>query len=307
MTHEAGLQDLLHKTSRTFALTIPLLPQPMQHEVGIAYLLFRVIDSFEDATLWAPEERVRALGEFGPLLRDPELRSVCAAAERWVREPPLEHAGYLELIERLPEVLAWHAALRPLAREQIRLHLERTASGMAEFVARTDGQGALQLDTLHELRDYCFVVAGIVGELLTELYVLGCPQLAKVAPRLRERAPLFGEGLQLVNILKDVHPDAEEGRVYLPREVGLHEVFELAHADLRAALEYTELLREGNADLGVVKFNALNARLAVATLRELSDRGLGAKLSRVQLRGVTEDVLRSIHDGASLFPEGGAV
>lgn len=302
MTNETELQELLQRTSRTFALTIPLLPQPLRSEVGIAYLLFRVIDSFEDATLWAPQDRVHALEEFGPLLRDPELQHARAASERWVREPPLEHAGYLELIERLPEVLAWYSMLRPAARDHIRQHLVRTARGMAEFVARTDGHGALRLETIQDLRDYCFVVAGIVGELLTELYVLGSPQLAKVAPELRERAPLFGEGLQLVNVLKDLQPDAEEGREYLPRDVALDDVFELAHADLLAALEYTEILREANADLGVVKFNALNARLALATLRELSDRGPGAKLTRVQLRGVTEDVLRSIHDGASLFP-----
>jgi farnesyl-diphosphate farnesyltransferase len=303
MAQHDELQDLLQKTSRTFALTIPLLQEPTRREVGVAYLLFRVIDSFEDATLWAPEKRMRALADFCPLLHDADSNRACIAAEEWVREPPLEHAGYVELIERVPQVLDWYRALRPAAREQIGQHIERTAVGMAEFVGRTNGEGALRLETLLELREYCFVVAGIVGQLLTELYVGGCPQIANVADELRARAPRFGEGLQLVNILKDAQPDADEGRVYLPREVALEDVFELAHADLRAALEYTEILREAHADLGVVKFNALNARLALATLRELGDRGLGSKLSRVQLSGVAADVMRSIHDGASLFPE----
>jgi farnesyl-diphosphate farnesyltransferase len=303
MAQHDELQDLLQKTSRTFALTIPLLQEPTRREVGVAYLLFRVIDSFEDATLWAPETRMRALADFCPLLHDADSTRSRIAAEAWVREPPLEHAGYLELIERVPQVLEWYRALQPTAREQIGQHIERTALGMAEFVGRTNGEGVLRLATLRDLREYCFVVAGIVGQLLTELYVGGCPQIANVADELRARAPRFGEGLQLVNILKDAQPDADEGRVYLPREVALEDVFELAHADLRAALEYTEILREAQADLGVVKFNALNARLALATLRELGDRGLGSKLSRVQLSGVAADVMRSIHDGASLFPE----
>jgi farnesyl-diphosphate farnesyltransferase len=303
MTQHEELQDLLQKTSRTFALTIPLLPEPTRREVGVAYLLFRVIDSFEDATLWAPDKRTRALADFCPLLHDADSQRARKLAQTWVHEPPLDHAGYLELIGRLPEVLDWLRALQPAAREEICQHIERTAHGMAEFVSRTNGEGALRLETLRDLREYCFVVAGIVGQLLTELYVGGCPQIANVADELRARAPRFGEGLQLVNILKDAQPDAAEGRVYLPREVALEDVFELAHADLRAALEYTEILREAQADLGVVKFNALNARLALATLRELGDRGLGSKLSRVQLSGVAADVMRSIHDGASLFPE----
>ena len=57
------IEDLLQKTSRTFALTIPYLPQPTRDEVGIAYLLFRIIDTFEDAVLWAPALRLEALPE----------------------------------------------------------------------------------------------------------------------------------------------------------------------------------------------------------------------------------------------------
>ena len=54
------VNDLLQKTSRTFALTIPYLPPPTREEVGLAYLLFRIIDTFEDATRWSPEQRIAA-------------------------------------------------------------------------------------------------------------------------------------------------------------------------------------------------------------------------------------------------------
>jgi hypothetical protein len=77
----------------------------------------------------------------------------------------------------------------------------------------------------------------------------------------------------------------------------------LARNDLETALEYTELLRSAEADFGIVAFNALNARLALATLRVLSDQGLGSKLTRLQLTGLAVDVMRSIKAGAPLFPE----
>jgi farnesyl-diphosphate farnesyltransferase len=297
------LQELLQKTSRTFALTIPLLPEPTRTEVGVAYLLFRIIDTFEDASLWPPERRLEALADFVSLMESADVQRATATSARWAADPPLEHAGYLELISLTPRVFAWHRQLRPEAGEQIGRHLIRTAKGMADFVGRTNGEGVLWLDTLEDLREYCFAVAGIVGQMLTELYLLGCPSLASVAAELRIRAARFGEGLQLVNILKDAQPDAAEGRVYLPRQLTLAEVFALAQSDLAVAVEYTEILRSAQADFGVVAFNALNARLATATLGVLRDQGLGSKLTRLQLTGLAFDVMRSIKTGASPFPE----
>lgn len=304
MTDEAELlTDLLRKTSRTFALTIPLLPQPTRRQVGVGYLLFRIIDSFEDATLWAPDKRIRALDEFVQLMKRPDRGAATACAADWLREPPLEHAGYLELIQRTPRVLEWHAGLAVQAREPMRDHLLRTARGMADFVRRSDPSGSLRLETEKDLHEYCFVVAGIVGQLLTELYLIDSPQLAGVAGELRARAERFGEGLQLVNILKDAQADEEEGRIYLPLELSLDQVFALAHADLIAALEYTEILRWARADFGIVAFNALNARLALETLRILRSQGPGSKLTRVELTGLADDVMRSISAGTSLLTE----
>ena len=103
---------------------------------------------------------------------------------------------------------------------------------------------------MDDLHDYCYAVAGIVGEMLTELYVLDWPQLQSVAVDLRGRAARFGEGLQLVNILKDAQGDAQEGRVYLPRGVPVQQIFELAGRDLERAGEFVELLRGAGAQRG---------------------------------------------------------
>jgi len=298
------LGPLLQKTSRTFALTIPLLPEPLQTDIAVAYLLFRISDTFEDATRWAPERRTAALASFVELLDgsgDP------AAARRvtalWSTEPPLEHAGYLELLSATPEVLQWYQDRRPAARDQLRRHVTRSAREMIDIVRRTSADGILQLETTDDLRRYCFSVAGIVGQMLTELFLLQSPSCERVAGDLRACAVEFGEALQLVNILKDAGADAAEGRVYLPPLVPRAEVFQMARADLRRAIEYTELLRSGGADRGILAFNTLNARLAISTLHLLREKGPGAKLTRLQVAGIASEVLSAVDHGTPLFPE----
>jgi farnesyl-diphosphate farnesyltransferase len=297
-----ALRALLQKTSRTFALTIPLLPEPLQTEVATAYLLFRIIDTFEDATRWDAVRRAKALSLFIQLMQSEDAHELRDMAAQWLDEPPLDHPGYLELLAATPEVIGWHRRLRPAAREQLRLHVARSASGMIGVVERSDANGHLQLQTLQDLRAYCFVVAGIVGEMLTELFMLQSPSLDKVGSELRARAVEFGEALQLVNILKDVRPDAAEGRIYLPREATLPEVFLLARADLRRAAEYTDLLRTSGADRGMVAFNALNTRLAIETLHLLRDQGPGAKLTRLQVTSLAAQVMNAVETGGVLFP-----
>jgi farnesyl-diphosphate farnesyltransferase len=300
----AQLWPLLQKTSRTFALSIPLLPEPLQTEVAIAYLLFRIIDTFEDATRWSPPRRAEALEQFVHFLKEESgEQDHGKLAARWLDDPPLDHKGYLDLLAAAPEVIQWHHQLRPAAGEQLRRNVARSARGMAEVVRRIDSTGRLQLETLQDLRDYCFVVAGIVGEMLTELFLLQTPSLQAVAGDLRARAVEFGEGLQLVNILKDAYADGAERRSYLPRAAQVAEVFMLARADLRRAVEYTELARKAGAARGVIAFNALNVRLAIATLHLLRDRGPGAKMSRMQVATVAAQVMNAVDTGGVLFPE----
>src|SRR3954447_12731876 len=78
-----GLRPLLHKTSRTFALSIPLLPEPLQTEVAIAYLLFRIIDTFEDATRWEPRRRAKALGVFAQRMESGDPSDLQELTTQW--------------------------------------------------------------------------------------------------------------------------------------------------------------------------------------------------------------------------------
>ncbi len=277
------LDELLERTSRTFALSIPRLPEPTRRQVTVAYLLFRIADTLEDAVAWGRDRRVRELQGFRTLLERPTALEAVAEAEGWLHQPPLEHPGYLELLRETPRVMQAFRELGDDARSILHRHLDGSAAGMARFVASGADAGSLTLETLDDLRDYCYVVAGIVGEMLTELFLLGRPQLAAGAEALRSRSRAFGEGLQLVNILKDAEDDRGEGRCYVPRSVDRTEVFAIARADLERATEYVHLLQQHKAPKGVVAFCALPVLLARATLDRVERDGAGAKVSRLEV------------------------
>ena len=288
------LDDLLIKTSRTFALTIPLLPEPTRREVTVAYLLFRIADTFEDASHWPRQDRIDALCRFAGFLDGGELVAGLTDTSSRGTADVSWHQGYVELAMALPDVLQAFVDLQPPARQRISHHTARTARGMAEFVARTGDDGRLALRDLEDLKAYCYVVAGIVGEMLTELFLLGREDLEPIASYLEQRAARFGEALQLVNILKDRADDALEGRSYLPEGVDPTEVFDLARHDLAASAEYVHALQRACAPRGLVEFTALPVLLARATLDRVEGSGPGAKLSRPEVAAIVEGMRREL-------------
>jgi farnesyl-diphosphate farnesyltransferase len=289
----ARLDDLLEKTSRTFALSIPVLPEPTRREVMIAYLLFRIADTFEDAAHWEPDARIAALSDFERLLESYSRPEAERLSRDWVARNVAHHPGYQELMAEVPFVLDAFFALSPGAVPPIRTHVLRSAKGMASIVGRTR-EGALTLHSIRELQDYCYIVAGIVGEMLSELFLLDRPDLAGIAPFLRERAATFGEALQLVNILKDSAVDAEEGRRYLPAEVPKSEVFAIARKDLGVAGEYIRALQSSGAPRGLVEFTALPVQLAWAALERVERHGPGSKVSRPEVFLITQRLKKAL-------------
>ena len=295
----ANLDDLLEKTSRTFAVSIPMLPEPTRRHVGLAYLLFRIADTFEDAARWPRERRLAALDELNGLLG--RRGGEATAASRWLDDPPVSHAGYLELLRETPAVMDVYWTIAAPARAAIQRDLRRTVRGMAGFVRRGDERGNLRLRSLRELRDYCYAVAGIVGEMLTELFLLDADRLASSAGRLRRRSRFFGEALQLVNILKDSDSDATEGRVYLPSSVDRARVFALARRDLAIAAAYVRILQDAGAPEGFVAFTGSPAVLARASLARIESSAPGAKLTRAEVASLMERMFEDLAGGRRLL------
>jgi farnesyl-diphosphate farnesyltransferase len=278
-----ALYELLSKTSRTFALAIPLLPEPTQSTVCLSYLLFRVADTLEDAKTWSRAARLEALAEWGELLVEFDARRARAAKARWIAAEATRDDGYRELLDEVPHVLNELSRLAQQAQRIVCEHALRTVQGMRSTLEGADVAGNIRIESLEQLRSYCYIAAGIVGELLTALFVRDFPVLERVRPALVENQVAFGEGLQLVNILKDAAQDAREGRVYLPESVRRTAIIELARADLVRARCYIDALRAGGAPPGLCAFTGLSAELAEATLVRIEEDGPGAKVARADV------------------------
>lgn len=296
------VSSLLEKTSRTFALAIPLLPEPTRGHVALAYLIFRIADTFEDADRWPRDRRIAALERLESLLASFDVAGARASAAEWLASPPCAQEGYLELLGKTPLVIEALARLEPLSREIVARHAARTARGMARVVGSGDERGNLRLASKQALAEYCYVVAGIVGELLTELFLHHERALSKERLALTSHARAFGEGLQLVNVLKDESADAGEGRTYLPSDLSRGELIAWAERDLDQAAAYIEALERGGAPRGYVAFTALSVALARASLGRLESGGAGSKVPRDEVMMLFGRLHAALDRGESVIP-----
>jgi len=177
---------------------------------------------------------------------------------------------------------------------------------MPEFQAGKTLDG---LPTLVDLDRYCYFVAGIVGEMLTDLFCEHCPELDSQRKEMMALSVCFGQGLQMTNILKDVWEDREANTCWLPRSMfrdlegglssamqnrdstamtdGIEKLVGIAHAHLRAALRYTLMIPRH--ETGIRRFCLWAIGMAVLTLRRIYnspgyDNGTDVKISRRAVR-----------------------
>jgi len=216
----AWCRATLPTVSRTFALNIQLLSGSMRDAVRIAYLLCRVADTIEDA--W-PGDHGEIQRRFEQLIVavHGDAVAACALASGAAALEGRASEAHAALVHALPTVLRCFAELDAGDRADIAEAVSIMARGMARYAGRAaeraHGDSALvaYLDDERELRDYCWVVAGCVGVMLTRLHVRRAGAHRDDAAQLA-LAPLVGEGLQLTNILLDWPTDVRAGRCHLP-------------------------------------------------------------------------------------------
>jgi 4,4'-diapophytoene synthase len=209
-------RQVLPLVSRTFALNIRLLGGAFGDAVRVGYLMCRAADALEDS--W-PGPPARIERRFGVMLE--AIEGNADAAESIAREARDVAAGHedLQLVANYPHVWRVAMSLDEAARAPLIDAVRTMALGMCRYASRAAGRdpGAPYLDTESELHDYCYVVAGCVGEMLTRLATLESPVDAVRAERRLALAPVVGEALQLTNILLDWPADARRGRCHVPR------------------------------------------------------------------------------------------
>jgi farnesyl-diphosphate farnesyltransferase len=302
-------REILPAVSRTFALSIRLLPGQLGNAVREAYLICRIADTIEDEPRLAAEEKAEIFdllsASFQGAEHVEELRRRAASLSgdpahvRLATNAHLVFAAYRELPERT------QATVQRWAGEMIR--------GMRKFsLAYPNG---VRIQSLDEYKEYCYYVAGTVGYLLTDLWHEHSSSIgSRQYQVLRERCHAFAEALQTVNILKDVARDAEhENSIYIPDELlrahgsahdtilaanraeqnreALGTLVQLAWHDLDQATAY--LLSIPRRAVSIRLFCALPLLFAYATLRDYTrdpgalDRRDVVKISRSEVKSLT--------------------
>lgn len=211
------LRGLLRQVSRSFYLSLTILPASLREPIGLAYLLARAADSVADTRLIPRKERLEHLEH---LRRAYAGESTEVASVGRACAPHKPHRTERLLLERLEEAVARLERLPPEDRGQVREVLATLTSGMVFDLTRFPGEdaGALAaLESLEELDRYTYLIAGCVGPFWTALHVAHRPRLRHWdLAAMQERAVRFGKALQLTNILRDVPADLRSGRCYLP-------------------------------------------------------------------------------------------
>jgi farnesyl-diphosphate farnesyltransferase len=305
--------DAVQGVSRTFAITIDVLEEPMASYICVGYLLCRVADTVEDAGHIPPDEQAELLRQYDRALDADDLTSIEEfqnEIEPWI---PDETDDDWDVVAHSPRVVATFESLGADARSAIYPPVSELVTGMAEFVERYADDGGLRIGTIDELEEYCWYAAGTVGELITNLVAQDVDD--RRAEVLRANARGFALVLQLVNVAKDVSDDfREENNVYLPatwlREHGvspanvtapenetavagvIRRVTRHARDYMDDAQRYLEVLPESRGN--TLEAWAIPYLLAVGTSRELLERPEDVvqegdvKVSRAEVMGLIQ-------------------
>ncbi|HJL54500.1 MAG: phytoene/squalene synthase family protein [Candidatus Thalassarchaeaceae archaeon] len=212
------LDSILEGTSRSFYLTLKLLPSRIRPQVGLLYLLARTSDTIADSENGSTDQRLQALEQFNERIQErsstlPDLVALARLQSNPAEAKLLESAdSSVECMRRFPSV----------DQQRIQQCLDIIISGQNLDLRRfadASGESIIALSNEGELDDYAYRVAGSVGEFWTHISLEHLFEAdAHTKARLFETGARFGKALQLINILRDIPEDLRLGRCYLPSE-----------------------------------------------------------------------------------------
>ena len=257
---------ILGSVSRTFALTIPLLSPNIEKVVGNTYLLCRIIDTIEDAADLSAQTKQ----SLSALFLEAVLEK--APVENFV-QPCLDalknynNQDELDLIAHTPTVLRILHTCSSNDQKAVSRCVSIMSEGMSHFHGK---QNQVGLQNLAEFEEYCYVVAGVVGELLTTIFANHSPAFQAQIAGHENLAIAFGQALQMTNILKDSPEDKARGVSWKPTNVSQAELLKIAYQKLQDSLQYILLIPK--QEQGIRRFCFLAFGLAVMTLSRIANR-----------------------------------
>jgi len=296
----ARQRKILRSVSRSFYLSIRVLPRALRDPIGLAYLLARATDTIADTAELSAEVR----GENLQLLADAIQGNSSAEAATRLREsfaPLQKNIAERALIEELPACLDWLERMPQSDRADIREVLLKINCGQSLDVQRFPNATDLHaLKNEAELEEYTYLVAGCVGEFWTHVCLRHLRNFAKSSPpEMLDLGKRYGMGLQLVNIIRDAESDLRSGRCYFPADELaaegltaekisqepermapiLRKWCEAAKTGLTAGIDYSCAIENFRVRFATV----LPALIGARTLALLRDAGPGALRRRVKM------------------------
>ena len=214
------LRDLLKRVSRSFYLTLTVLPHAIRTQIGLAYLFARAADTIADTHMIDVTQRQRCLDLFREQFQTSGSSYGAFADIRAALDTDQPTEADLILLTRLNDCFTLFHELTPVDQDRIRDLMLTLINGMdmdLNMFPPPSSSDIVALPTLKDLDTYTYYVAGCVGEFWTRLSIAHIPSLRHWnATTMCERGIRFGKGLQMTNILKDIPKDLRKGRCYLP-------------------------------------------------------------------------------------------
>lgn len=210
------LTSLLRDVSRSFYLTLRILPAAIRPQIGLAYLLARTTDTIADTQLVPLEQRLGALATLRERILGSRAGSMDFGELARHQGSPAERA----LLDNCEASLSLLQGLSMPDQKLVVAVLQTIISGQELDLRRFEGASSANIIALRaaeELDDYTYRVAGCVGEFWTGMCRTHLFPTADLDDAfLLSNGVRFGKGLQLVNILRDLPVDLRNGRCYLP-------------------------------------------------------------------------------------------
>ena len=210
---------VLRSVSRSFYLSLRILPAALREPLSLAYLLARATDTIADTPEPPAALRTEALARLAAAIQGTAGKET-AAQLRESFAPLQSDEAERTLIERLPALLDWLDELEPGDRDEVRSVLAKINRGQRLDLERFDASGDIgALANAAELDEYTYLVAGCVGEFWTRLCFAHVKNFSERSEsEMRELGVRYGQGLQLINILRDAGDDLRHGRCYFPAD-----------------------------------------------------------------------------------------
>ena len=218
---EKKIDSLLEGTSRSFFLSLKVLPKKIRRHIGLLYILARLADTIADSKVGENKALLQGLKEYNNRIQDsnkglPDFTSLAEIQDNEAEAELLSNAiipvNYFEKSDKITDSDS----------KKIRTCLDIIISGQILDLERfndASGEQIVSLENEAQLDDYTYRVAGCVGEFWTHMSLDHLFQIDEgKRDVLFENAVKFGKSLQLINILRDLPEDLLMGRCYIPQD-----------------------------------------------------------------------------------------